>query len=494
MQTAEEHLHLLHIILDQFGEYNLKLKPSRCSFFQKVFTYLAHWVSKDGVWPSNSNLEAIAEYALPQTYTEVHAFLSLVGNHKRFIKGFACIAQPLRKYLTREGASKKSEWVSLTEDALKAFKALTQACMTAPILAFADYNKPFLLETDVSKDGLGAVLSQKQPDGQYHPITYGSRALTCHEKNYHLTKLEFLALKWAVMEHFNEYLPYQSFLVRMDNNLLICIMSTPNLDAVGHWSVSTLAQFNFELEYQKGCDNTVVDALSWVTTQLDPDTVRSILNGVTLGTVHRAKVHNPAIVEGDHHLEQEIHFAAGHTLVQMHVTDWAEAQKEDPVLSTVLDWLKAQKKMDLKALLVEHASGEEGRLILWNQQNFMIHQGAFYLCSKPKGETEDLLLFVVPSSHCVAALNGCHWDEGHQGCDCTLSVLWEHFWWPSMTNQMQQSIKSCTCCLQYEGNLSKVPLHLIAATALLDLLHVDFTSIEMSLELNRLPVTNVLVF
>ena len=83
--------------------------------------------------------------------------------------------------------------------------------MTAPVLAFADYTKPFLLETDVSKEGLGAALSQKQADGQYHPIVYGSRALTSHKKNYHSTKLEFLALKWAVIVYFKEYLLYQSF-------------------------------------------------------------------------------------------------------------------------------------------------------------------------------------------------------------------------------------------------------------------------------------------
>ena len=95
-------------------------------------------------------------------------------------------------------------------------------------------------------------------------------------------------------------------------------------------------------------------------------------------------------------------------LVEMHVSDWAEAQREDPVLSTVLDWLKAQKKTDLKALLREHASSEEGQLIWQNQQNFMIHQKALYLHSKPKGENEDLLLFIVPKVHCVTALNGCH--------------------------------------------------------------------------------------
>ena len=81
--------------------------------------------------------------------------------HRRFIKGFACIAQPINEHRTEEGANRKLEWVSLSEDALKAFKVLKQACMTDPVLAFTDYTKPFLLETDVSKDGLGAVLSQK---------------------------------------------------------------------------------------------------------------------------------------------------------------------------------------------------------------------------------------------------------------------------------------------------------------------------------------------
>ena len=142
------------------------------------------------------------------------------GPLEKVPRGLMHIAQPLSKYLAREGASRKSEWVLLTEKAMKAFKELKQACMMASILVFADYIKPFLLETNACKYGLGAVLSQKQSDGWYHPIAYGSKALTPQEKNYHSTKPEFLALKWAVTEHFKEYLTYQSFMVRMDNNPL----------------------------------------------------------------------------------------------------------------------------------------------------------------------------------------------------------------------------------------------------------------------------------
>ena len=88
---------------------------------------------------------------------------------------------------------------------------------------------------DTSKEGLGAVLSQKQSNGHYHPVDYGSRALTAHKKNYHSTKLEFLVLKWAIMEQFKEYLLYQPFLVRTGNNPLIYIMTTPQFRC--YWSL-----------------------------------------------------------------------------------------------------------------------------------------------------------------------------------------------------------------------------------------------------------------
>ena len=169
---------------------------------------------------------------------------------------------PAIEWTPSQVGSQKSEWVLLSEDALKAFQALKWACMSSPVLAFADYMKDFLLKTDTSKEGLGVVLSQKQADGHYHLVAYDSQALTAHEKNYHSTKLEFLALKWAVMEHFKEYLLYQPFLVKTDNNPLMYIMTTHNLDVTGHQWVGALAKFNFQLEYQKGWDNTV--ATCWV--------------------------------------------------------------------------------------------------------------------------------------------------------------------------------------------------------------------------------------
>ena len=115
--------------------------------------------------------------------------------------------------------------------------------------------------------------------------------------------------------------------------------------------------------------------------------------------------------------------------------------------------------------------------------------------STPKGENEDLLLFVVPKVYRTATLNRCHQDAGHQGHHCTLSLLQEHFWWPGIAKQMRQVIKACRHCLQYEGGTPKSPLYPIVATTPLDLLHVDFTGIETMMELDKsTQVANVLVF
>ena len=142
------------------------------------------------------------------------------------------------------------------------FQELKLKCITAPVLAFVDFHKPFLLETDASGDGLGAVLSQKQEESWYHPVAYTSCGLKGCELRYHSSKLEFLAIKWAIMDQFREYLQYQPFKLETNNNPLTYVMSTPNLDVVRHHWVAALAGYNFTIEYLQGSDNKVADALS----------------------------------------------------------------------------------------------------------------------------------------------------------------------------------------------------------------------------------------
>ena len=147
---------------------------------------------------------------MPETYTQVHTFCVLAGHYQRFIKGFTNIARPLYDVLGKEV---KMVPVDLPPEVREAMNILKRKVQSAPVLVFPDFNKPFLLEMDASKEGLGAVLSQNQSDGRYHPIAVGSCSLTPSEKNYHSSKLEFLMLKWSVMEHFKEYLVYSPFVV-----------------------------------------------------------------------------------------------------------------------------------------------------------------------------------------------------------------------------------------------------------------------------------------
>ena len=169
-----DHLRRLQAMFECFHEHGLKLKPSKCSFLRKQITFLGHEISTDSMKPGTLNLEGITEMALPANYTEVWRFLGMTGFFRRFIKNYAHIAKPLNDILEGEASKMKSEAITLPPEALEVFEWLKMCCMKAPVLAFADFEKEFQLETDASSEGLGAVLSQKQPDGKWHPVAFRS--------------------------------------------------------------------------------------------------------------------------------------------------------------------------------------------------------------------------------------------------------------------------------------------------------------------------------
>ena len=299
----EEHLECLHMVFERFWEFNLKLKPLKCSFFQSEIMYLAHHISWRGILPSWENAWAVQEFLMPETYTQVCAFCGLVGHYRRFIRGFTNIAHPLYDVLGKEV---KMGLVDLPPEAQEAMDILKGKVQSTPALVFPDFDKPFLLETDASKEGLGAVLSQKQSDEWYHPIAFGSHSLTPSEKNYHSSKLEFLAVKWSVTEHFKEYLMYAPFVVQTDNNPLTYVLTMPSLDATGHRWIGALASFQFELEYKKGADNKAADTLSWVPITHSWQTVQSLLGGAITGAANRGEAEtNEGLLEEHEHLNWE---------------------------------------------------------------------------------------------------------------------------------------------------------------------------------------------
>ena len=129
-------------------------------------------------------------------------------------------------------------------------------------MAYADYSKPFCLQTDASEKGLGAVLYQKQDDGTMRVIAYASRTLSKSEKNYDAHKLEFLALKWGISNRFHEYFYGGNFEVFTDKNPCTYLLTTAELDATGQKWVVSLTSYNFKLHYKSGKLNVKADALS----------------------------------------------------------------------------------------------------------------------------------------------------------------------------------------------------------------------------------------
>ena len=271
----EEHIKHLQAVLECFRLHGLKLKPLKCEFSKEKFEYFGHSVSSKGVWPSRDKLKAIAKYLEPTMYTAIKAFIGLNGHYRCFIKDFAKITDALREYARGDTAKKKKEQVVLNEAARNAFHKLKKAVMNAPVLAYPDPSKEYLL-----KMGLGAVLSQKQSDGRYHPVAFRSRALHGVEVNYHSTKLTFLAIKWSI-KHFPTYLLVHQFKVYTDNNPLTHFLTSPNMDVMKQRWINELVKYDFSFTYLKGKNNTVADALSRISEEhLSDEEAEKVLEAV----------------------------------------------------------------------------------------------------------------------------------------------------------------------------------------------------------------------
>ena len=469
--------------------------------FKSEINYLAHHVSQRGVLPLKKNLKSIAQCPPPDTYTKVKSFVGLVGHYRHFIKGFAKIAAPLYDLTSGDNKDKKLEHIDLSPEACEAFDHLKAACLQAPILAFPDFDKPFLLKTDASGRGLGAVLSQKQADGRYHPIAYASHVMNETEQRYHSNKQEFLTLKWVVTEQFHEYLsPYgknrNEFVLHTDNNPLTYIFSSANLDAAGQRWVARLASYNFSLEYQKGKHNTVADFLSRMNERLPEEEVQEYLNKIPYPGV-KAVLNNAIMpiegcaeqgvrltpdLQGD--CQEETVGARPTRLATTNVTDWKQEPKEDPVLYQVAKHLRAPRetfKAALHKVLDKKATAAYDKV----KEQLLIKNGLLYRKTWQGQADEIVFQFVVPQRHQGTALDGCHRDGSSSGSMLlyrphagTLLVA-RH-----ATRDLRNHIKKCGRCRKYEAASPVAPMKPLTCSG----------PIEETVPLKQKPVIhNVLV-
>ena len=260
-KTLEEHVFRSRAVFEKLKQVGLKLKPSKCEFFRQDLTYLGHVVSKDGMQTDPIKVEAIHKWPAPPNVMEVRSLLGFTNYYQQLIKRYAQVVKPLYKLILGENASRKCNPIEWDLECQSAFDQLKELCTTTPILAYADFTKPFKLHTDASVLGLGAVLYQVHECVE-KVISYASRSLTQSETKYPVHTLEFLWLKWAITEQFHEYVYGNTFDIYTDNNPLTYVSKTAKLDAMRHRWVASLANYNFHLHYQSGRSNVEADALS----------------------------------------------------------------------------------------------------------------------------------------------------------------------------------------------------------------------------------------
>ena len=265
-------------------------KLEKCCFFHTKVNYLGHVISREGVATDPGKTLAVVDWSRPTSVTELRSFLGFCSYYRRFVEGFAKIAAPLHRLVAEmtnshtKRASRKVIGELWTKQCEESFQNLKSRLVSAPVLAYADFSLPFILEVDACLSGLGAVLSQEQ-NGRVRPVAYASRALTQSERNmpnYSSMRLEFLALKWAMTEKFRDYLLGQKCVVWTDNNPL-SHLNTAKLGATEQRWAAQLAAFDFSIRYRSGRSNVNADSLSRQRqSAYTPQDLGTVLSGTAL--------------------------------------------------------------------------------------------------------------------------------------------------------------------------------------------------------------------
>lgn len=514
-ETFEQHLKRLETVLKRLAETGLKVKLQKCAFLQQSVKFLGHQVSAEGVGTDPSKVSAVKNWKVPTTVKELQSFLGFCSYYRRFIRGFSQVAGPLHDLVNKCSGVKKTGKVGhqfcdmWTPECDSSFEQLKGKLTSAPVLGFADFTQPFIVETDASLHGLGAVLYQQQCDTK-RVIAYASRRLRHAEKNdrnYSSMKLELLALKWAVAEKFRGYLLGSKFVVLTDNNPL-CHLKTAKLGAVEQRWVAQLSVFEFEVKYRPGCSNAAADALSRqefagepeTDTDSDFDNCISVCNLIERGTVLDAdlvtkgleccKVRQIRAVESG---SGEITAGQGNTPTLPGYTreELLGFQTSDPTLKEFKTfWDRGRRPSPRERT----ALSSQVKRLLKQWSGIQQREGLLYRVIKDPRHDEVWQL-LVPGCLKDQVLESVHNNMGHQGIERTISLLRGRCFWVGLCEDVENWVKNCERCILTKMPQPKIqaPVQAFLASRPLEVVAVDFTVLEPASDgrENVLVVTDV---
>jgi len=462
----------LSMVFDRLRDAGLKLKVKKCHLFQKQVAFLGHVVSGDGISCDPGKVEDVSNWSLPKDVSEVRSFLGLASYYRKFIPDFAKIADPLTRL------TKKDTKFAWDEPCQKAFQILKTLLVSAPILAYPTRDDTFVLDTDASAFGIGAVLSQIQ-NGQERVISYASKTLTQSQRNYCTTHRELLAVVTFVRQ-FKHYLWGRKFLLRTDHSSLkwLCNFKEPE-GMIARW-LSILDTFDFDVEHRKGSLHCNADALSRkpprrrCSCEECVDCRDRLLVGA-VGKIRSNKVApksqpNPSPIP----TRSRPNISHDSWLDCWSHSELRVMQSEDSDITFLIDF-KIQGERPKRSSISMCSQNVKTLCSQWDM--LVIENELLYRKVTKEGCESVLYQLVVPGTLRKQVLNLLHNNRtaAHLGKNKTLESVKQRFYWPGVTGDVIRWCKECKICAERKvgPGVGRFPMQHVEAHEPMEIIAID---------------------
>ena len=426
--TLDDHTKHIQMVFDRLRVHGLKLKLSKCKFMQRQTQYLGFIINEEGIMTDPEKVRVIKEMIAPTTVKGVRSFIGMCSYYRRFIPKFSEIAKPLIR-LTKKFT--KFEW---TQDCQTAFDLLKRCLVTAPVLAYPDINKPYILYTDASDGCIGACLTQNLIDGE-KPIYYLSHKLTKSQNNWPTIEKEAFAIFYA-LQKLDQYLHDSEFVIRTDHKPLKSLLETTIENKKIQYWTTNIRGYNCKIEYIEGKKNVCADMLSRLEPICKDDDCELSGPDITdktfeIGVIDSSQVSLKQFAQYDQPLPDK------------------QCLKEE-LRVPGYDMITEQNKDQAIVTIKKNLENEKTSPSVLNKY-IILDQVLYYLSNV---DSDPVIRLYIPEHLRDQVIKQYHDMNGHMGIDKTHDAIKGKYFWPNMYKELYQYVHSCIIC--QTRNLKKI--------------------------------------